>query len=34
VQFFPKIELAIIFIIMAVVLTVKPSGLFGAQPRR
>ena len=34
VQFFPKIELAIIFIIMAVVLTVKPSGLFGAPPRR
>ncbi len=34
IQFFPEIELAIIFIIMAVILTVKPSGLFGAIPRR
>ncbi len=34
IQFFPEIELAIIFIIMAVILTVKPSGLFGAAPRR
>jgi branched-chain amino acid transport system permease protein len=34
IQFFPEIELAIIFIIMAVILTVKPSGLFGAVPRR
>ncbi len=33
IQFFPEIELAIIFIIMAVILTVKPSGLFGAMPR-
>ncbi len=33
IQFFPEIELAIIFIIMAVILTVKPSGLFGALPR-
>lgn len=32
IQFFPEIELAIIFIIMAVILTVKPSGLFGAVP--
>jgi branched-chain amino acid transport system permease protein len=32
IQFFPEIELALIFIIMAVILTVKPSGLFGAQP--
>lgn len=34
IQFFPEIELAIIFIIMVVILTVKPSGLFGAVPRR
>jgi branched-chain amino acid transport system permease protein len=34
IQFFPEIELAIIFIIMAVILTIKPSGLFGAVPRR
>jgi branched-chain amino acid transport system permease protein len=34
IQFFPEIELAIIFIIMAVILTVKPSGLFGAVPHR
>jgi branched-chain amino acid transport system permease protein len=34
IQFFPEIELALIFIIMAVILTVKPSGLFGAQPRK
>ena len=34
IQFFPEIELALIFIIMAVMLTVKPSGLFGAQPRK
>jgi len=34
IQFFPKIELAIIFIIMAVILTVRPSGLFGASPLR
>jgi len=34
IQFFPELELAMIFIIMAVILTVKPSGLFGAVPRR
>jgi branched-chain amino acid transport system permease protein len=31
VQFFPKIELAIMFILMAVILTVRPSGLFGTS---
>jgi branched-chain amino acid transport system permease protein len=31
VQFFPKIELAIMFILMAIILTVRPSGLFGAS---
>jgi branched-chain amino acid transport system permease protein len=31
VQFFPKIELAMVFIIMAVILTVRPSGLFGTR---
>jgi branched-chain amino acid transport system permease protein len=29
IQFFPRIELAIMFILMAVILTVRPSGLFG-----
>ena len=31
VQFFPKLELATVFILMAVVLTVRPSGLFGTH---
>ena len=29
VQYFPKIELALIFILMAFILSIKPSGLFG-----
>lgn len=31
VQFFPKIELAMVFILMAVILSIRPSGLFGTK---
>lgn len=31
VQYFPKLELAFVFILMALILSLKPSGLFGAQ---
>jgi branched-chain amino acid transport system permease protein len=33
IQLFPKIELAIVFILMAIILTVRPSGLFGRNNR-
>jgi len=34
VEFFPKIELATVFILMCVILTLKPSGLFGTPHQK
>ena len=31
VQYFPKLELAFVFILMALILSIKPSGLFGTH---
>ena len=31
IMFFPEIELAVLYLIAAVVLLVRPTGLFGAQ---
>jgi len=34
ISFYPEIELAIIFLIVAIILAIKPTGLFGKEERR